>query len=71
MEERKMTVIEFAEARLREEWHNYTEPSNGLYWAAYLDGAKAQRAEHERGHSVERLLESDHTASPSDDPKGW
>ena len=44
-----MTVIEFAEKRLQEEIHqNDLGADNGhllAYWAAYLDGARAQKKE--------------------------
>ena len=42
-----MTVIEFAEKRLEEE-----SGYNARYWAAYLDGARAQKREDEeaKGH---------------------
>ena len=44
-----MSVIEFAEKRLQEEIHqNDLGADNGhllAYWAAYLDGARAQKRE--------------------------
>ena len=44
-----MSVIEFAEKRLQEEIHqNDLGANNGhllAYWAAYLDGARAQMRE--------------------------
>lgn len=44
-----MNVIEFAEKRLQEEIHqNDLGADNGhllAYWAAYLDGARAQKRE--------------------------
>ena len=47
-----MTVIEFAEKRLQEEIHqNDLGANNGhliAYWSAYLDGAKAQKAESDK-----------------------
>ena len=47
-----MTVIEFAENRLQEEIiQNVLGSDNGhllAYWSAYLDGAKAQKAESDK-----------------------
>ena len=47
-----MSVIERAEQRLAEEEHqNRLGAPNGFvlaYWAAYLDGARAQKKEDER-----------------------
>ena len=40
----KLSVIEFAKKRMMEEAHNGEEQSV-LYWAAYLDGARAQLKE--------------------------
>ena len=39
-----MSVIEFAEKRMMEE-AKAGEEQNVLYWAAYLDGARAQMRE--------------------------
>ena len=45
-----MTVIEFAEKRLEEE--SGINLDDARYWAAYLDGARAQKREDEaaKGH---------------------
>ena len=52
-----MNVIEFAEKRLAEEEHQnhlgLDNDDNLCYWAAYLDGARAQKRETiEKWHEV-------------------
>lgn len=42
-----MSVIEYAEKRLTE-CDKAGELQNTLYWAAYLDGARAQKRESEK-----------------------
>lgn len=42
-----MTVIEFASKRLNEEGH-HPDSNDALYWAAYLDGARAQKKEDDK-----------------------
>lgn len=46
-----MTVIEFAAKRLNEEGSR-PDSDDARYWAAYLDGARAQKREDEeaKGH---------------------
>lgn len=44
-----MTVIEFAEKRLNDP---ALLPYEQVYWAAYLDGARAQKKENERDDNV-------------------
>lgn len=46
-----MTVIEYAEKRLKE-----CEAHDKAYWAAYLDGARAQKKESRESHT--QLLET-------------
>lgn len=46
-----MTIIEYAEHRLKEELN--VKDGDWNYWRGYIDGAKAQKKEDERNRKVD------------------